>query len=101
VVKSFSYSGQNQILRIVFEFDESSWFFSILFLIYTIISNNYIILICLIDSLIEYDLKRNTEIEKCEGNVVNGTLGMKRDANLQSLEFFHSYEDIKEVLFGC
>jgi hypothetical protein len=40
------------------------------------------------------------EIEKWEGNVVNGTLGMKRDANLQSIEFFHSYKDIREVLFG-
>jgi hypothetical protein len=70
------------------------------FYIYTFISNNYIILICLIDSLIEYDLKRDAEIEKWEGNVVNGTLGLKRDANLQSLVFFHSYEDIKEVLFG-
>jgi hypothetical protein len=58
------------------------------------------ILICFIDSLIEYDLKRNAEIEKCEVNVVNGTLGMKRDANLQSLEFFHSYDDVGEVLFG-
>jgi hypothetical protein len=67
---------------------------------YTIISNNYIILICLLGSLIEYDLKRNAEIEKWEGNVVNGTLGLKRDANLQSLDFFHSYEDVKEVLFG-
>jgi hypothetical protein len=33
-----------------------------------------------------------------EGNVVNGILGMKRDSNLQTLEFFHSYEDIREVL---
>jgi hypothetical protein len=40
------------------------------------------------------------EIVKSEGNVVNGTLGLKRDANLQSLEFFHSYEDVREVLFG-
>jgi hypothetical protein len=58
------------------------------------------ILIYLIDSLIDYDLKRNTEIVKCEGNVVNGTLGMKRDANLQSLEFFHSYKDVEAVLIG-
>jgi hypothetical protein len=54
-------------------------------------------IICLIDSLIDYDLKRNTEIVKCEGNVVNGILGMKRDANLQTLEFFHSYDDIRAV----
>jgi hypothetical protein len=40
------------------------------------------------------------EIEKWEGNVLNGTIGMKRDANLQSLEFFHSYDDVREVLFG-
>jgi hypothetical protein len=70
------------------------------FCIITITSNNYIKTICLIDSLIEYDLKRNTEIEKCDGNVVNGTLGLKRDVNLQSLEFFHSYVDVREVLFG-
>jgi hypothetical protein len=57
-------------------------------------------LICLIDSLIDYDRKRNMEIVKFEGNVVNGILGMKRDANLQSLVFFHSYEDIRAVLFG-
>jgi hypothetical protein len=31
---------------------------------------------------------------------VNGTLGMKRDANLQSIEFLHSYEDVKAVLIG-
>jgi hypothetical protein len=40
------------------------------------------------------------EIEKWEGNVVNGTLGMKRDANLQSIEFFHSYDDAREVSIG-
>jgi hypothetical protein len=57
-------------------------------------------LICIIDSLIDYDLKRNTEIVKWEGNVVNGPLGMKRDANLQSIEFFHSYDDVKAVLIG-
>jgi hypothetical protein len=39
------------------------------------------------------------EIVKSDGNVVNGTLGMKRDANLQLIEFFHSYEDVREVLF--
>jgi hypothetical protein len=59
-----------------------------------------ILLIYLIDSLIEYDLKRNTEIVSSDGNVVNGIIGLKRDTNLQSLEFFHSYEDIREVLFG-
>jgi hypothetical protein len=75
-------------------------FIHLYFYIYTIISNKYILLICLIDSLIEFDLKRNTEIVKCNGNVVNGTLGLKRDINLQSLEFLHSYEDIREVLFG-
>jgi hypothetical protein len=64
-----------------------------------LVTNNYIIFFCLIDFLIEYDLERNAEIEKWEGNVVNGTLGLKRDANLQSLEFFHSYEDIREVFF--
>jgi hypothetical protein len=79
----------------------NSWLFLLYFYIYIIISNNYIILICLIDSLIDYDQKRNAEIVKCEGNVVNGVVGMKRDANLQSIEFFHSYEDIREVLFGC
>jgi hypothetical protein len=50
--------------------------------------------------LVEYDPKRNKEIEKCKANVVNGILGMKRDANLQSLVFFHSYESIREVYFG-
>jgi hypothetical protein len=25
---------------------------------------------------------------------------MKRDANLQSLEFFHSYKDVEAVLIG-
>jgi hypothetical protein len=69
------------------------------FCIITIPSNNYITLICFKDSLID-DLRRNIKIEKCEGNVVNGTLGMKRDTNLQSHEFFHFYEDIREVLFG-
>jgi hypothetical protein len=52
----------------------------------------------LIDSLIDYDLKKNREIVKWEGNVMNGMLGLKRDVNLQSLVFFHSYEDIREVL---
>jgi hypothetical protein len=75
-------------------------YFLLYFYIYTFISNNYIILICLIDSLIEYDLKRNMVIVSLEGNIVNGTLSMKRDANLQSIEFFHSYEDIGEILFG-
>jgi hypothetical protein len=37
---------------------------------------------------------------KCKANVVNGVLGMKRDANLLSIVFFHSYEDTREVLFG-
>jgi hypothetical protein len=37
---------------------------------------------------------------KCDGNVVNGTLGMKRDANLQSIVFFQSYEDVREVFLG-
>jgi hypothetical protein len=40
------------------------------------------------------------EVVKCDGNVVNGILGMRRDVNLQSLEFFHSYEDVREVFFG-
>jgi hypothetical protein len=53
----------------------------------------------LIDSVIDYDLKRNIEVASLEGNVVNGIIGMKRDANLRSLVFFHSYEDIREVLF--
>jgi hypothetical protein len=70
------------------------------FYMYSIISNIYIIIICIIDSLIECDLKRNMEVVNCDGNVPNGIIGLKRDANLQSLEFFHSYEDIKEVLFG-
>jgi hypothetical protein len=75
-------------------------FIHLYFYIYSIISNNHIILICIIDSMVDYDLKRNAEIEKCDGNVVNGTLGLKRDANLQSLELFHSYEDVREVSFG-
>jgi hypothetical protein len=29
---------------------------------------------------------------------MNGTLGMKRDVNLQTVVFFHSYEDMREVL---
>jgi hypothetical protein len=41
-------------------------FFHIYFYIYTIISNDNIILICLIDSLIECDLKRNSEVVKWE-----------------------------------
>jgi hypothetical protein len=56
------------------------------------------ILICIIDSLIGYDFKRNRDVVKCEGNVVNGTLGLNRDANLQSLTFFLSYKDIRVVL---
>jgi hypothetical protein len=44
---------------------------------------------------------RNAEIVKCDGNVVNGTLGMKRDTNLQLIEFFLSYKDIREVLICC
>jgi hypothetical protein len=40
------------------------------------------------------------EIVNSDGNVLNGIIGMKRDVNLQSLEFFHSYEDIREVFFG-
>jgi ribosome-binding ATPase YchF (GTP1/OBG family) len=75
-------------------------FIHIYFNIYTFISNNCIIVICLIDSLIEYDQKRNTEIVNSEGNVVNGIIGLKRDANLQTIEFFHSYEDVREVLIG-
>jgi hypothetical protein len=54
-------------------------------------------LICLIDSFIDYSQKRNTEVVKWEGNVENGTLGMKRDVNLKSLEFYHSYDDIRTV----
>jgi hypothetical protein len=67
------------------------------FYIYTITSNKYIILIYLIDSLINYDLKRNTEIVKCGGNVVNGILGMKRDTNLQLVVFLLCYDDVREV----
>jgi hypothetical protein len=37
---------------------------------------------------------------KWDGNVVNGILGLKRDGNLQLVVFFHSYDDIREVLFG-
>jgi hypothetical protein len=40
------------------------------------------------------------EIEKWEGNVLNGIIGIKRDANLQSIEFLHSYEDVREVFIG-
>jgi hypothetical protein len=75
-------------------------FFHLYFYIYIITSNNCITTICLIDSVIDYNLKRNTEVVKVDGNVVNGILGLKRDTNLQSLLFFHSYEDIREVLFG-
>jgi hypothetical protein len=75
-------------------------FIHLSFYINIITSNNYVMLICLIDSLIDYDLKRNTEIIKWNGNVVNGTLGMKRDANLQLLMFFHSYDDIRSVLIN-
>jgi hypothetical protein len=71
------------------------YFFISLFLCYFYYSN---ILICLTDSVINYDFKRNIEIVKWNGNVVNGILGIKRDANLQSLEFFHSYDDVREVL---
>jgi hypothetical protein len=74
--------------------------FFLYFYVYSIISKNHETIICLIDSLIDYDLKKDTEIEKWEGNVVNGALGMKRDANLQSIEFLHSYEDVKAVLIG-
>jgi hypothetical protein len=72
-------------------------FIHIYFYFYTINSNNYTILLYSIDSVIDYDFKRNTEVVKWEGNIVNGIIGMKRDTNLESLEFFHSYEDIKEV----
>jgi hypothetical protein len=72
--------------------------FSLLyFYIYIIISIIYTI-ICLIDSVNDYDLKRNTEIMKCYANLENGILGMKRDVNLQLLEFFHSYDDVRAVL---
>jgi hypothetical protein len=54
-------------------------------------------LIYLIDSLIGYDLKRNEEIVKYEGNVMNGILGAKRDVNLQLIVFFLSYDDIRAV----
>jgi hypothetical protein len=52
------------------------------FYIYNIISITYFF-ICFTDSLIDYNLKMNMEIEKWVGNVPNRILGMKRDANLQ------------------
>jgi hypothetical protein len=72
-------------------------YFFYISIFYTIISNNYIILIYFIDSLIEYDLKRNAEIVKCEANVMNGLVGAKRDVNLQLIVFFLSYDDIRAV----
>jgi hypothetical protein len=57
-------------------------------------------LTCLKDSVIDYDLKRNIEIVKWDENVENGTLGIKRDANLQLLLFFHCYDDVKAVLIN-
>jgi hypothetical protein len=75
-------------------------FYLLYIYIYTITSNNYIILICFIDTLVDYDLKRNTEVENCKANLVNGILGMRRDLNLQSLVFLHSYDDVREVFFG-
>jgi hypothetical protein len=56
--------------------------------------------IYLLDSVNDYDVKRNTEIMKWNANVENGILGMRRDINLQLLQFFHSYDDIKEVLIN-
>jgi hypothetical protein len=58
------------------------------------------ILICLLDSVIGYDFERNRKVGKWNGNVVNGILGMKRDANLQLVVFFHSYDDIIAVLIS-
>jgi hypothetical protein len=36
----------------------------------------------------------------CDDSVGNGLLDMKRDANLQLLVFFHSYDDVREVLIN-
>jgi hypothetical protein len=69
------------------------YFFISFLYFFTVIFNIFI----LIDSVINYDLKRNREIVKWEGNVVNGILGMKRDANLKLIVFFHSYDDVREV----
>jgi hypothetical protein len=52
------------------------------------------------DSVIDYDSKRNTEIMKCDTNIENGILGMKRDANLQLVKFFYSYDDMRAVLIS-
>jgi hypothetical protein len=73
-------------------------FFLLYFYIYIVITIINII-ICLLDSVNDYDSKRNTEIMKCDGKV-NGIIGMKRDANLQLLVFFHSYDDIRAVLIN-
>jgi hypothetical protein len=67
--------------------------------IYNIVST-MCIMICLIDSVINYESKRNTEIMNYDANLKNGSLDMKRDANLQLLAFFHSYDDIRAV-FIC
>jgi hypothetical protein len=75
-------------------------FFIYLFLFLYYNFNYFYILIYLIDSVNDYDLRRNTEIVKLEGNVVNGIVGMKRDANLLLIEFFHTYGDIREVFTG-
>jgi hypothetical protein len=74
--------------------------FSYLFYYFYILILINFFLICLKDSLIDYNLKRNTEIVKWNGNVKNGILGMNRDISLQLIVFFHSYDDVRKVLFG-
>jgi hypothetical protein len=71
--------------------------FSFLYFCIYIIKSIVNIIIWIIDSINCYDSERKAEIMKWEGNVVNGILGLKRDANLLSLVFFHSYDDIREV----
>jgi hypothetical protein len=59
------------------------------FYIYIMISTIYI-KICLKDSYIDYEVKRNMEIVNWDVNVVNGILDLKRNANLKLVVFFHS-----------
>jgi hypothetical protein len=74
--------------------------FSLLhFHIYVIVSTIHII-VYFSDSAIDYNSKRNTEIMKCDANLENGILDMKRDVNLLLVVFFHSYDDIRAVLIS-
>jgi hypothetical protein len=56
-------------------------YFFVYFYVCLIVFIIIIILICWLDSVIDYDLKKNTEILKWDANVMNGTLVMKSTIN--------------------